>query len=357
MRRILPLSSILWLGCTSATPPPTESEALPRADVTEGFERAWQEVRVQVDELPIDSVVVVCDDEVVAEHHRDGFDASTPHDLRSSTKSITGLLVGMALDRGIIPSLDTDILTFFPERAPPESWANPITVEDLLTMQSGLDCNDWNIRSAGNEEYMYLTDDWLSFFFRIPAIEEPGQRYSYCTAGVVVLGEIIARAAGRPLPDLAQEWLFEPLGVREAEFESTPLGVTDAGGHLQASVETLAKIGLLTLHGGTYQGTQILSEEYATDMLSVQASLSRGPGPRFGYLWWLEPVEDDLVRSFQTRGNGGQYSIVVPSLRAVVAFTGHAYNDSARQQAIFSLAADAIFPLLTDGCPVRSSTP
>ncbi|NJK45307.1 MAG: serine hydrolase [Pleurocapsa sp. SU_196_0] len=165
----------------------------------------------------IDGVSVGVGDAFVAEAYFNGYTAATPHDLRSATKSITSLLVGIAVDRGLL-RLEQPITTFFPDQTPHASWHEAITVQHLLTMSSGLDCDD-NANTAGNEERMYVSSDWIKFFFAIPRTRPPGQVHAYCTAGVVLLGEIVSRVARQPLPEFARTHLFQPLEILEAHWE------------------------------------------------------------------------------------------------------------------------------------------
>ena len=161
----------------------------------------------------------------------------TAPDLRSATKSVTALLVGIALESGKIPSLQSRVVDLLPEyrellQKDPRKAA--ITVEDLLTMRSGLDCDDWQPGSPGHEDTMYEQRDWLAFWARVPAREQPGQRFSYCTGNVIALGAIVARASGMGLDDFAAQHLFKPLGIESAKWASWNRGKgIDSGGHLR----------------------------------------------------------------------------------------------------------------------------
>ncbi|MFK7990835.1 MAG: serine hydrolase domain-containing protein [Sandaracinaceae bacterium] len=357
----LPIVSSVAVLLVACQPPiyDARSVPLPRSSLAaEGLDAThWDNAIAEIRErdLPVDSLLVTRGGQLVAEHHRPPYDRTALHDLRSSTKSITSLLVGQAIDRGLIASVDEPVQSFFPERTPPPSWSEgrALRIEDLLTMQSGLDCNDSDDVSRGNEERMYGTNDWIGFFFDLPRTHPPGARFSYCTAGVVVLGEIVARVAERPLPDVAEEWLFGPLGIHEARWDPAPGGVTDAGGHLELSAESLSKVALLALNRGRHDGEQLVSEGYIDAMLDVHTTLvpEGQPGPRYGYLFWLEPVVDGEVRSFQTRGNGGQFAFAFPRYDAVITFTGHAYNDDAAQAAFFEVTARHLIPLVHRGAP------
>lgn len=346
-RLVLALAALTACGCRGGPPiVDLASTPLPTSNLTAaGMDpERWNQAVDEVEraDLRQDSMLLVVDGAVVAERHWSPYSRNALHDLRSSTKSITSLLIGMAIDRGILPSVRAEVASYFPEYQPHDSWQayRSMTIEDLLTMRSGLDCDDWR-SSSGNEERMYVSDDWLGFFFAVPAVAEPGETFSYCTAGVVVLGAIVARATGRPLPELASEWLLQPLGIGEARWDRAPRGVTDAGGHLRLSVEGLAKIGLLVLRRGWWNGDRLISDDYLRAMLTGHSEL--GPVERYGYLWVVNEIG---TPSWQTRGNGGQYAFVFPTLEAVVTFTASNYNDQQRMSAPFDLTRRYLLPML-----------
>ncbi len=315
----------------SALPTATLQAANLPADL---WERALQDMQARG--MQVDQIALMVDGRVLATHHGTGHSDTTLHDLRSATKSVTSLLVGIAIDRGLIGGLDAPIDLFFPDYVNPLrlSAHRAITVRDLLSMRSGLDCDDGRDASAGNEERMYPRADWIRFFYDIPAVEAPGSRFSYCTAGVVMLGEIVARAAGQPLPAFAQEALFEPLGIRNAVWATGPRAVTDAGGHLRLSLASMLKLGELMRRGGIWQDSRVVSQTWVSHSVRSTGLIAPEQGfvAHMGLLWWLEPVVDGVARSFQARGNGGQLVIVVPEFKLVVAVTGHAYNQSAAVQ-------------------------
>jgi CubicO group peptidase (beta-lactamase class C family) len=353
-------------GIAAHTPmtPSVVNDPLPVASLdAAGIDRRhWDAALVLIaTELPkVDSIVVMIAGAVLAEAHYNGSRGDRLHDMRSTTKSITSLLVGVAIDGGAISSVDATVASFFPEITTNPSWkrVRPMTLRDLLTMRSGLECDDWVKSSFGNEERMYRTRDWIAFFFSIPNVNVPGERFSYCTAGVVVLGEIVARATEKSLLAFAQEVLFEPLGIRDAAWQVTPKGTADAGGHIRLSVHSLAKIGLLVHQNGVWQSKRIVSDTWITEMLRPHAKVNRdmAPNAQYGYLWWLEPVSNGVVRSFQSRGNGGQTVIVVPECDLVVAFTGSAF-DEAEALAPFMLTTRFFIPM-AKGLPyaVRSGS-
>jgi CubicO group peptidase (beta-lactamase class C family) len=184
----------------------------------------------------ITSVVVSQGGEILIEEYLAG-DVSTLRNTRSCTKTVAGMLLGMAIDRGIVAGVKTPLQELLGEPAP------PVMLRDLLTMSSCLDCNDWDDASPGNEELMYPQEDWLRFALRLPLRRSTS--FSYCTAGVVALGVALERALGEPLSNFAKRELFTPLGIESARWVYTPKGETSMAGGLELTSRSLLRLGEL----------------------------------------------------------------------------------------------------------------
>jgi CubicO group peptidase (beta-lactamase class C family) len=278
----------------------------------------------------IDGIVIVRRGALVGEAYFGGYGPDRDHDLRSATKSVTSLLVGAAIDRGLL-TLDTSVVSFFPEYRPPAGWSagqQRLTLIDLLTMRSGLACDDFDATSPGNEARMYPTSDWLRFFFAIPdGAAPPGQRFSYCTAGVVLAGELLSRAVHESVPAFAARVLWQPLGITSARWASTPTGGTMTGGNLRLTPRDMARLGQLMLDHGRVRGTQVVSSKWVERSCRPIVD-EPDTGYRYGLLWWIRnPIVDSLpIPSCHASGNGGQKIYLFPSVDLVVVFVGRNYD-------------------------------
>ncbi|MFA8343657.1 MAG: serine hydrolase domain-containing protein, partial [Rhodothermaceae bacterium] len=189
---------------------------------------------------------------------------NTPHDIRSATKSITALLTGIAVDKGFIKSEDEKISKFFPEyfnEKDSVSLKSQITVKDLLDMNSCLDCNDWDRNSPGQENKIYRTRDWVETVLKLGELKRDSTA-RYCTGGVIVLGEIIAKTSGMKTDEFAKKYLFEPLGINNLNWQYMPSGQTDTGGHLNITSRDFVKLGALILNNGIWNNEQIISVDW-----------------------------------------------------------------------------------------------
>src|SRR5882672_2515873 len=207
----------------------------------------------------IGSVLMARHGKLVYEAYFDG-DSNSLRDTRSATKSITDVLIGIAIGEKKLSGVDARVLQLLPEHGPkmqnPDPRKDKITVEDFLTMSSALECDDWNDASRGNEERMYLVEDWAQFILDLPVrgrmhlgeqIDPPpyGRYFSYCTGGVFTLSEVIQKATGVRTDHYADEKLFGPLGITDAKWVYSPMNVPQTGGGLRLTSRDLLKIAQL----------------------------------------------------------------------------------------------------------------
>jgi CubicO group peptidase (beta-lactamase class C family) len=288
-------------------------------------------------------------EEYFYEYHRDRL-----HQMRSASKSVVSALVGIAIDRHALAG-EGELVT---KRLPYGRYTNPdarkdgLALRDLLTMRSGLACDDWDMASPGNESRVYQSEDWVKYVLDLPVVEEPGVRGRYCSGNVLVAGRIVERAVGRPLLDFAQEDLFTPLGIRARDVRwnftlSSSNASTFAQLHLRP--RDMLKLGVLFQQQGRWAGRQVISREWVGRSTARWSTVG---DQGYGYFWWHQWVNASTpggprrVDMIVATGNGGQKIYLVPSLEAVVVLTGGRYN---AQSSATEIMAKELLPALLNG--------
>ncbi len=306
----------------------------------------------------IGSVLVARHGKIVYEGYFDG-DVSTLRDTRSATKSITDILVGIAIGEKKLSGVDARVLHLLPERARrvqnPDPRKDKITVEDFLTMSSPLECDDWNDASRGNEERMYLVEDWAQFILDLPIRgrmhvgekDDPppyGRYFSYCTGGVFTLSEVVQKATGVRTDRYAQEKLFGPLQIKNVEWVYSPLEVPQTGGGLRLTSRDLLKIAQLYLDGGIWQGKRIVDEAWVKTSTQPHARID--DETEYGYLWWLKAFKSGgkSYPAFFMSGNGGNKVVAFPGLDMAVVITSTNYNTHGMHEQTEKLLTDYVLP-------------
>jgi CubicO group peptidase (beta-lactamase class C family) len=290
----------------------------------------------------VTSVLILHNGTPTFEHYSNGASDATLHNTRSVTKTITGMAVGHAIDHGLL-SLDESLASRFSDIAPfdnPDVRKLDITTEDLLTMSGPLECDDSNRFSRGNEERMYIVEDWSSFFWDLPIRGFPswahspddspfGRAFSYCTAGVQILGEVVERASKIPFSRYVEENLFAPLGIKAFRWARNGNGKVHMGGGLELTTRGLATLAELQRNDGKYRGQTILSSAWTAASVEPSATVPDADWD-YGYLWWLRSysVDNATYRGAAMNGNGGNRVMVFANFDVTVVITKTDFNSS-----------------------------
>lgn len=262
------------------------------------------------------------------------FGADTLHALKSVSKSVASLAVGIAVDRGLLPGIDEPILRFFPELSDLRSPAlDRILLRHALTMRMGLEWTEATPATGdfrNDEAHMHLAADPCRYVLSRPVTAPAGQVFHYNTGALALVSAIVHRATGRPLDAFARETLFAPLGISGEAWHRIH-GETDAGGGLRMRPRDMAKIGQLVLAGGRWNGSQRVSKDWIT--ASTAAAIPATDDQSYGYLWWSgrAAAPRGPLHWIGALGRGGQSIRIVPALDLVVVVTAGYYQDDSPQ--------------------------
>jgi CubicO group peptidase (beta-lactamase class C family) len=286
---------------------------------------------------------------------RRDFDATSKHDMRSVSKSVTSLLTGIAIDRGLIAGADAPVVQFFPEYASVKSpgW-DQIAVQHLLTMSSGL---QWDENRAwtdpkNDEPHLANETDPLRYVLAKPIATPPDAVWNYNGGGVDLLGGIIEHVAGKPFVEFAREALFEPLGITDWEWKAYENGKVGAAAGLRLRPRDAMKIGQLMLNKGAWYGKQIVPAAWIEQSITPRFQAIGYFGGLFFYgrLWWMGRTlaGDKEVKWVAAMGLGGQRIFIVPERDLVVMTTSGLYGSGRQGHAAIDILANYVIPFVRD---------
>jgi len=255
------------------------------------------------------------------------YDVNNTHALYSATKSFVSCLFGIAMDMGFIDNVSQKILEFFPTKtiANRDTMKESITLEHVLTMTSGFEWNESSYTSTDNDFFrMRASDDWAQYVLDRPMESEPGTTFHYNSGNSHLLATIINITTGMTPLAFADQYLFGPLGITRRAWLADPLGVNFGGADLALTPRDMAKLGLLFLQNGNWDGQQIVSEQWVTD--STQNRTTTYGWLNYGYQWWIDPEYGTI----SARGYMGQKIFILPDHNMVVVFTCDITNPTER---------------------------
>jgi CubicO group peptidase (beta-lactamase class C family) len=294
---------------------PPEEQGMDAATLEEAREYAFAEGQ------NTQGVVVVRNGVIVAEWYADGADESSWAASWSMAKSFTSALIGIAIEEGLIPSVDEPMTTYYPQ------WEGTsrqdITLRDVLQMASGLDFTESydpdNIETSDIIQMVLFQEDQLAYAADRPYLREPGTVFNYSSGDTQLLSGVIEQVTGMKTSEYAQEKLFDPIGIEQVEWWEDARGHTLTYCCLDTTSRNFARFGWLYLNAGAWGDEQVVQEDWVAESLTPSES-EEG----YGYKWWLTGrVDTELPNdTFSARGHDGQFTYVIPSLDLVVVRNG-----------------------------------
>ena len=302
---------------------------------------AFEPVVAQVAELPrMRSLLISVDGVLEVEEYFNGARPNRAANMKSASKSLISLLVGIAVDRGHL-AVDDTVDRFFPDLVD-DPAKRGITVEDLLTMRSGLE-------TTSNRNYgrWVASRHWVRHVLTRPLVAEPGTRMIYSTGNTHLLSAIVAKASGMSTWRFAQRHLGGPMGISVPRWTTDPQGVYFGGNEMSLLPRDMLAIGEMYLNCGRAGTRQIVSEDWVHTSIVAHATRTRSPDRAYGYGWWVRELAG--YDAFYAWGYGGQFIYVVPALRLVTVMTsspnpGRTLREHRRS--LYSLMEDEIMPVV-----------
>ncbi len=282
------------------------------------------------------------------------FDRETLHSAASVSKSVTSILLGIAIDEGLVAGTQETLFSYFPEYAHlNDDVKGQITLEQSLMMASGIPWTEgYDYNDPRNDlGAMVASDDPIGYVLDKALVAEPGAQFIYNSGTANLLGEVVRRSSGMTLAQYAESRLFAPLGIESYEWFPFPneSDMTVASSTLYLRPRDMAKIGQLVLDGGVWDGTRLVSEAWLSR--STQESITMdGPSspvpplnPAYGYLWWLGTFPTGETETLFAAGYGGQFIFILPEADMVVVFTAGGFADK-NYDGLIQIVNDYILP-------------
>ncbi len=290
------------------------------------------------------SLLVSWRGELVYEHYARGVRATTPANIKSASKGIVTALVGIAIERGLIPSVETPVSTWYPELLDAaDTRKRALTIEHLLTMQTGLASTS----GAGYGQWV-RSRDWVRYALNRPMVSEPGTSMEYSTGTSHVLSAILTTVSGTSTWAFARDVLTRPLGFTLAQWPRDPQGIYFGGNDMLLTPRQMVSVGELYLRNGQAGGRQVVPAAWV-EASCTPRTRSRYDGDRaYGYGWWVQDVGGQ--RACFAWGYGGQYIMVFRDLDLVVVATSSPHVSDERRghrRQLLQLIADEIVVPLT----------
>lgn len=293
----------------------------------------------------VQSLIIQKEGDIIHEAYNGSIDGNNPTNIKSASKSIISLLIGIAIDKEFIEGVNQPISNYFTEyfEKNPDSTKASITIQDLLTMRSGLETTSFH-----NYGRWVVSDNWVNFTLNQPFVEDPGGDMVYSTGTSHLLSVILTKATGMSTRTFANEYLFDPMNIQIGGWDRDPQGYYMGGNNLAVSPRDLLKIGTMMMDVGEYNGQQIVSKDWILESVQIYTRSNYNPY-NYGYMWWRRMV--GRYQLFFAWGNGGQYIMMLPELETVISITsdlGRSSGSRRYQDRIFDFLRQTIIPFVEE---------
>ncbi len=301
---------------------------------------AW----IEANSEPTDSFIVSHCGQTLVSTYQNGFDADMLHELQSATKTFSAVLVGIALDQGLIESVDQPLVELLPDYADLLTGEKAeITLRHVLTMTTGLRWVDF----GANNSFVQIgaAEDSVVYVLEQPLLAAPGETFFYNTGSSHLLSAIIHHNSGMTTAEFAEAHLFEPLGIEAYQWPALRDGVQQGGWGMYMKPADFLKFGELLLNGGRWQGEQVVSRAFVDDATAFL--VPNGMGGGYGYQMWIDTNTFDVDDIAGARGYGGQDCLVMAELGLVVVFTGDIIAPAQMAQDVATVVNRFVIPAYT----------
>jgi|GEM_PF-976825 len=273
----------------------------------------------------LDAMLVYRTGKLLYEQYYNGYSGNALHKLSGVSRSITALLTGIALQDSLLEDMHEPISSYL--NVPKDSEQAAITLHHLMTMSSGLACNDWSRTAFSNRTKMLREKDWVGYYWRVIMADQPGTSWSECGGNGVLLAAVLEQVSQMRFRDYLNQKLLQPLGVAEFLIEHDAFGDADGGSGISLSAYGLAKVGQLLLDSGELHhsdgsSSKLIPEEWIQTIWEEQFDLGEEAQSSYGYFWWTKtmPHKEGSVQVHYAAGMGGQYLMIIPELEMVCIF-------------------------------------
>lgn len=284
----------------------------------------------------VNSILISQNNKLLIEKYFNGYNETKKQWIASAAKSFTAILAGIAIDKGFMPDADQNLSPLYEKYQPIENMderKKSVSLKHMLTMTAGFDCGHISDYKNHCGYKMNFYPDPIKYLLDLPMRHEPGEFFLYSDALPTLVHYLIIVTSNKSFERFQKKYLYKPLGI-EATSDNT------------MTPRSMLKIGLLYLNGGMWNDKQIVSKEWVKESTARHILVDDEKDIGYGYYWWNHSFQIGHMKydSYYAAGNGGQYIFVIPSLEAVIVFTGENFGDPTAGPKVFDMMYNYIMP-------------